>query len=64
MPDPQDAQSFELSKLSPREPEQLYVDLLRLRRELPPELEVAVDEDCADARAPARPGDPEGGLRR
>ncbi len=46
VPDPQDVQSFELSKLSPREPEQLYVDLLRLRRELPPELEVAFDENA------------------
>ena len=46
VPDPQDVQSFELSKLSPREPEQLYVDLLRLRRELPRELEVAFDEDA------------------
>ena len=42
VPDPQAVESFELSKLSPREPEQLYVDLLRLRRELPRELEVAV----------------------
>jgi maltooligosyltrehalose trehalohydrolase len=44
VPDPQDAGSFELSKLSPREPEQLYVDLLRLRRELPRELDVDHDE--------------------
>ena len=41
VPDPQDREMFELSKLSPREPERLYVDLLRLRPELPPELEVA-----------------------
>ena len=44
VPDPQDAESFELSKLAPREPEQLYVDLLRLRRELPRELDVSFDE--------------------
>ncbi len=46
VPDPQDVESFELSKLSPREPERLYVDLLRLRRELPRELEIAYDEDA------------------
>jgi maltooligosyltrehalose trehalohydrolase len=45
LPDPQDPESFRRSKLSPREPEGLYVDLLRLRRELPRELEVEVDED-------------------
>ena len=44
VPDPQAVESFELSKLAPREPEQLYVDLLRLRRELPRELEVSFDE--------------------
>jgi maltooligosyltrehalose trehalohydrolase len=46
VPDPQDAESFELSKLTPREPEQLYADLLRLRHELPRRLEVATDEDA------------------
>ena len=46
VPDPQDAESFERSKLTPREPEQLYLDLLRLRRELPRELEVGYDEDA------------------
>ena len=46
VPDPQDEASFELSKLSPREPEQLYVELLKLRRELPSELDVAFDEDA------------------
>ena len=46
VPDPQGAESYELSKLTPREPEQLYVDLLRLRRELPRELEVSFDEDA------------------
>ncbi len=44
VPDPQDVESFELSTLTPREPEQLYRDLLRLRRELPRELEVGYDE--------------------
>ncbi len=46
VPDPQDAESFERSKLNPHEPEQLYLDLLRLRRELPRELEVAYDEEA------------------
>ena len=46
VPDPQDVESFERSRLSPREPEQLYLDLLRLRRELPRELDVAYDEDA------------------
>jgi len=44
VPDPQDPESFELSKLTPREPEPLYSELLRLRRELPRELEVEADE--------------------
>ena len=39
-----DRATFERSKLHPREPEPLYVDLLRLRRELPDELEVEADE--------------------
>ncbi|MDX6397137.1 MAG: maltooligosyltrehalose trehalohydrolase [Gaiellaceae bacterium] len=46
VPDPQDAGTFEQSKLSPGEPERLYRDLLRLRRELPRELEVAFDEEA------------------
>jgi maltooligosyltrehalose trehalohydrolase len=46
VPDPQDPASFELSKLSPREPEPLYVELLKLRRELPRKLEIAFDEDA------------------
>lgn len=46
VPDPQDAASFERSRLSPAEPEELYVRLLRLRRELPRELEIAVDEEA------------------
>jgi hypothetical protein len=46
VPDPQDVESFELSKLTAREPEPLYVELLRLRRELPRELEVSFDEQA------------------
>ena len=46
MPDPQAPESFELSRLTPGEPEELYVRLLRLRRELPRELEVFVDEEA------------------
>jgi maltooligosyltrehalose trehalohydrolase len=45
VPDPQASESFELSKLTPGEPEDLYVRLLRLRRELPRELEIDADED-------------------
>ena len=46
VPDPQDEAAFERSKLTPREPEELYARLLRLRRELPRELEVACDEQA------------------
>ena len=46
VPDPQDPAAFERSKLTPAEPEPLYRELLRLRRELPPELEVDVDEEA------------------
>lgn len=46
VPDPQDEAAFERSKLTPGEPEELYVRLLRLRRELPRELEVAFDEEA------------------
>ena len=45
VPDPQDPATFERSKLHPREPDRLYRELLRLRRELPEELEVVVDEE-------------------
>ncbi|HUP32936.1 MAG TPA: alpha-amylase family glycosyl hydrolase [Gaiellaceae bacterium] len=44
VPDPQALESFECSKLTPREPEPLYRELLRLRRELPRELQVETDE--------------------
>ena len=46
VPDPQAVETFECSQLSPREPEQLYRDLLTLRRGLPRELDVAYDEDA------------------
>jgi maltooligosyltrehalose trehalohydrolase len=42
-PDPQSAETFERSKLSHREPEQLYRDLLALRPALPRTLDVNVD---------------------
>jgi maltooligosyltrehalose trehalohydrolase len=44
VPDPQAPESFERSKLTPGKPEDLYVRLLRLRRELPRELHVETDE--------------------
>ena len=44
VPDPQDPECFRRSRLTPREPERLYVDLLRLRRELPREVQIEVDE--------------------
>lgn len=44
VPDPQDVATFERSRLQPVAPEELYVRLLRLRRELPRELEISVDE--------------------
>jgi maltooligosyltrehalose trehalohydrolase len=46
VPDPQEPATFERSRLRPREPEPLYRELLRLRRELPRELEVEVDEEA------------------
>jgi len=46
VPDPQDAAAFERSRLEPAAPEELYVRLLRLRRELPRELEIAADEEA------------------
>ena len=44
IPDPQAVATFERSRLQPAAPEELYARLLRLRRELPRELEIAVDE--------------------
>jgi maltooligosyltrehalose trehalohydrolase len=46
VPDPQDPGAFERSRLDPGAPEELYVRLLRLRRELPRELEIVVDEEA------------------
>ena len=46
LPDPQEEATFERSKLTPGEPEELYVRLLRLRRELPRELKIDVDENA------------------
>jgi maltooligosyltrehalose trehalohydrolase len=46
VPDPQDPDCFRRSRLTPREPERLYVELLRLRRELPRELEIEADESA------------------
>jgi maltooligosyltrehalose trehalohydrolase len=46
VPDPQARESYERSRLTPREPEALYRDLLRLRRELPRELEAEADEEA------------------
>ncbi len=46
VPDPQDEKRFERSKLTPGEPEPLYRELLRLRRELPHELESEGDEQA------------------
>jgi maltooligosyltrehalose trehalohydrolase len=43
VPDPQEAATFERSRLSHPEPDPLYRELLRLRRELPRELDVAAD---------------------
>jgi len=46
VPDPQAVETFLRSKLAEREPDPLYRDLLRLRRELPRELETEADEDA------------------
>ena len=43
VPDPQALSTFEVSRIEPREPDPLYRELLRLRRELPRELHVARD---------------------
>jgi maltooligosyltrehalose trehalohydrolase len=44
VPDPQAPETFERSRLDPRPPDPLVVRLLRLRRELPAELDVSFDE--------------------
>ena len=46
VPDPQAAETFERSKLEPRPPDPLVARLLRLRRELPRELQVSFDEEA------------------
>jgi maltooligosyltrehalose trehalohydrolase len=46
VPDPQSVDTFLRSKLSHRQPEPLYRELLALRRELPRELTVEADEDA------------------
>jgi maltooligosyltrehalose trehalohydrolase len=43
VPDPQAPETFERSKLAPREPDPFYRELLHLRRELPRELEATAD---------------------
>ncbi|MEJ7567170.1 MAG: alpha-amylase family glycosyl hydrolase [Gaiellaceae bacterium] len=46
VPDPQAPETFERSRLQPRPADELVARLLRLRRELPRELEVRFDEDA------------------
>ncbi|MBA3347927.1 MAG: malto-oligosyltrehalose trehalohydrolase [Actinobacteria bacterium] len=46
VPDPQDAATFERSRLEPRSPDPLVAELLRLRRGLPRTLTVEADEDA------------------
>ena len=45
VPDPQDVETFLRSKLSDREPDPFYRELLQLRRELPRELEILEADD-------------------
>ena len=46
VPDPQAPETFLRSKVHPREPAAVYRELLRLRRDLPCELETEVDEEA------------------
>ena len=46
LPDPQSVETFLRSKLSEREPDPLYRELLTVRRTLPRELEVEADEEA------------------
>ncbi|HUQ23370.1 MAG TPA: alpha-amylase family glycosyl hydrolase [Gaiellaceae bacterium] len=46
VPDPQDEETFVRSRLTRGQPEELYLRLLQLRRELPRELEVDFDESA------------------
>ena len=50
VPDPQAVETFLRSKLSPREPDPLYRELLALRRDLPCELHTQVDGDVLTMR--------------
>ncbi len=50
IPDPQSVDTFLRSKLSEREPDPLYRELLALRQELPRALTVEVDEDAGILR--------------
>jgi len=50
VPDPQAVETFLRSKLSQREPDPLYRELLALRRELPREVTVEADEDAKTLR--------------
>ncbi|HEX7627171.1 MAG TPA: alpha-amylase family glycosyl hydrolase [Gaiellaceae bacterium] len=43
VPDPQDVATFEASRVSQAEPDPFYAELIRLRRELPRELDVSAD---------------------
>ncbi|HEX6681109.1 MAG TPA: alpha-amylase family glycosyl hydrolase [Gaiellaceae bacterium] len=43
VPDPQDADTFERSKLRPRPPDPFYRELLQLRRELPRDLDASAE---------------------
>ena len=43
VPDPQSVSTFEHSRISHPEPDPFYVELLRLRRKLPRELDISVD---------------------
>jgi maltooligosyltrehalose trehalohydrolase len=58
VPDPQDVETFLRSKLTPREPDPFYRELLELRRTLPRELEI-VEADEKRKRLRVRRGDTE-----
>jgi maltooligosyltrehalose trehalohydrolase len=47
IPDPQDVRTFLRSKLTQRDPDPWYRELLELRRTLPPELEIVEADDEA-----------------
>jgi maltooligosyltrehalose trehalohydrolase len=47
VPDPQDVETFLRSKVDHRDPDSFYRELLALRRELPPELEVVEADEGA-----------------